>query len=151
MVLHEMVMPIAAAKQKIIDLSYEYVEHLMKIVIFGDSTNDLYHWEQEIANFISQVNDIIIKPNSKKLTTEFYRDYFFLGQGDNLSDIKLFISIWERKEGKYYPSFDLNDIIYENLLTIMVDFADYFSPILSTKNNHSKNYFFNKILEYFEI
>ena len=92
----EIAMPLAMAKQKISDLSYGYIEHVMKCVVFQDTTQDLFHWEQEIVNFIAQVNNIVVKPDSKKLSSSYYRDYFFLGQGDELEDMKLFISMWKR-------------------------------------------------------
>ena len=145
-----MAMPLATAKQKISDLSYEYIEHVMKCVVFQDTTQDLFHWEQEIANFISQVNNIVVKPDSKKLSSSYYRDYFFLGQGDELEDMKLFVSMWKRREGKYYPSFEVTEGLCSQLLEACIDLADYFSPLVSRKNTYSKAYFLSKIIEYFE-
>lgn len=145
-----MAMPLATAKQKISDLSYEYIEHVMKCVVFQDTTQDLFHWEQEIASFIAQVNNIIVKPDSKKLSSSYYRDYFFLGQGDELEDMRLFISMWKRREGKYYPSFEVTESLCGRLLEVCTDLADYFSPLVSKKNTYSKAYLLSKIVEYFE-
>lgn len=148
--LNEMAMPLAAAKQKVLDLSYEYAEHVMKCVVFRNTTRDLFHWEQEISNIISQVNMITVKPHSRKLDSDYYRDYFFLGQGDEVTDIDLFFSLWKKKEGKYYLNFAVTKGLCTQLLETFVDFADYFSPLLARKNNLSKTYFLGKIVDYFE-
>ena len=57
----EIAMSLGEAKARLESIESQYFNHVIKCVVYGDSTGDLYHWEQEIANFLNLANSIRIK------------------------------------------------------------------------------------------
>lgn len=147
---HEMSMPISAAKARIEGFTLPYIDHIIRCVVFNNTTNDLIHWENEIATYISKVNDITVKPKAEKFSKQFYVENFFLYWGDEVIDYNIALFDFQRREGKYYPNFEITDQLSNKVFEVVKDFSDYFSVIVSAKNSHTKQYFLHKIVEYFD-
>lgn len=65
---HEMSMPISAAKARIEGFTLPYIDYIIRCVVFSNTTKDLFHWENEIATYVSKVNDITVKPKAEKFS-----------------------------------------------------------------------------------
>lgn len=148
--IHEMSMPIPAAKARIKGFALPYIDHIIKCVVFGNTTEYLFYWENEIATYISKVNDIIVKPKAEKFSKQFYIENFFLYWGDEVIDYNIALFDFQRREGKYYPSFKITDQLSNEVFEVVKDFSDYFSAIVSVKNSHAKYYFLHEIVKYFD-
>ena len=56
------------AKIRVKGFSDVLPEHIIKCVVYGNTTNDLHHWVcVELCGFLSIVNDITVRPHNKKL------------------------------------------------------------------------------------
>lgn len=148
-VLLEMAMSLGEAKARLESLEAQYFNHVIKCVIFGDSTNNLYHWEQEIANFLNLANSIKIKSGTGKPSEKFYRDYFFYAWGDEITDYESGLEYFKVKNGNKYPDFEIIEDLIGKVFEAVSDFAEYFSPLFSKANNITKPKIFSKIDEYF--
>ena len=128
----------------------EYSNHLIKCVVFGNSTGNLSHWSDEIAEYLDDINSIRMKPNNKKVRDDYLHDYFFLASGDSELDYRLVLKAFQKKSAYKYPDFEITSNLVKRAYNVFLDFADMFSPILSKNNSCDKEWFKNKILNYFE-
>ena len=128
----------------------EYSDHLLKCIVFGDSTNNLKHWSDEIAEYLDEINSIKIKPNNKKVRENYLYDYFFLASGDVELDYQILLKSFQNKHGKKYPKFDITSVLVSKAYNTFLDFADMFASVLSKNNDYDKEWFKNKIIDYFE-
>lgn len=146
----EMALPLAVAKERLTNNAKQYFYHLFKCVIFGDSTGDLYHWEQEIANYLDIVNDIKIKGNNGKPSIKFYEDNFFYYFGDEVEDYRGGLEDFKSRIGKKYPPFEVTEKLYNKVFRVVQDFALYFANTFARNNDLNKINILNKIEDYFE-
>lgn len=149
MILNEMAISRQQALSVVDSYVVEYSNHLLKCIIFKNTTNTLNHWISEISNYFNEINNIKIKPDNKKMREDYLYDYFFLASGDVEDDYSIIVKAFQLKEGKKYPKFKITKELIEEIYNTFLDFANYFAPILSRKNNYNKNWFQLKILEYF--
>ena len=148
--LNEMAVFRAVAIDKIGAESVQYYKHVLKIIIYGDSTGNLYHWAGEVAQCLSKVNDIIVKPTGKKLKPQDYLDCFLLGAGDTVTDYEDDLRFVQQEFKAKYPPFTVTPELSQRSYQAFIDLADYFAPILSSTNNYSKEWFRSKVVEYFK-
>lgn len=127
-----------------------YFEHLCKAVLYKNSTNNLYHWLGEIAQCLSDVNNIILKLSNNKLDPETIEAKFLLARGDSLREYEIHIDILKKRLFKKYPKIQITQELIEEVFTTFIDLNDFLKPILASKNNHDKEWFRNKLVEYFE-
>ena len=146
----EMALPLAVARERLINNAKQYFYHLFKCVIFGNSTGDLYHWEQEIANYLNIINNIKIKGNNSKPSVKFYEDNFFYYFGDEMEDYRGGLEDFKSRIGKRYPSFEVTEELYSKVFRVVQDFALYFANIFARENNFNLIKISNKIEEYFK-
>ena len=147
--LTEMAVLLSKAKETLIRNARPYFIHLFKCVIFGNTTNNLLHWEKELSSYLSIVNDITIKGSNKKPSIEMYEDYFFYYFGDERHDYIGNLEDFKLHEGRSYPDFDITSKLVDNVFDVVQDFALYFASIFSKKNDLAKDEIMYKVIEYF--
>ena len=150
MFINEMVMSRQQALSIVDSYVVEYSNHLLKCVIFGNSTNNLNHWADEIAEYLDYINSIKIKPNNNKVRENYLYDYFFLASGDVEFDYQIVLKSFQNKHGKKYPKFEITSSLVSKTYNTFLDFADMFASVLSKNNSYDKEWFKNKILNYFD-
>lgn len=147
--LYEMAIDRKKALSKLEDKSDTYFTHIMKILIYKNTTGNAFHWIREIAGVLNDVNDIIPKAGYK-LSKKDYEDNFLLAYGDNLRDFEIVLDdTFKKNMMKKYPKFNITPNLILLTYNTMTDLAEYFSPILSTKNEYTKEKFQQKLIEYF--
>lgn len=146
----EMALPLAVAKERLTNNAKQYFYHLFKCVVFGNSTGDLYHWEQEIANYLNIINNVKIKGSNNKPSVKFYEDNFFYYFGDEVKDYKGGLEDFKLRIGKKYPPFEVTEELYTKVFEVVQDFAIFFANNFAKNNNLNEIRISNKIEEYFE-
>ena len=146
----EMAIPLAVVKERLTNNAKQYFYHLFKCVVFGNSTGDLHHWEQEIANYLNIVNDVKVKGNNNKPSTKFYEDNFFYYLGDEAEDYRGGLEDFKNKIGKKYPPFEVTEELYDKVFGVVQDFATFFANHFARDNNLNIIKISNLIEEYFE-
>ncbi|MGI0076444.1 MAG: hypothetical protein ACREAU_03455 [Nitrosopumilaceae archaeon] len=80
------------AWMKITGISYPLSEHVIKLLIFPYSL-DRKHWIKEINGWLRPIQDIILKPQNRRLAFIEYRDWLFdepeLNPADLIRHIKI--------------------------------------------------------------
>lgn len=148
--LTEMAMPKKEVMNKISTFSDLIMEHIIKCVVYGDSTKDFSHWIIEISNFLSIINDYKVKSCSGKLKYEEYlKCVFYDSQGDEEQDMRQNLRVF--KLHKSYPDFDITSSMISQLWGVFSRIAKECSTIFADKNNTFKaDDFRNLILDIFE-
>lgn len=119
-------------------------EHIAKCVMYGDSLGiDKYnHWvEHEIATWLSDANDILVKPFNKKLKPHDYQSTLFAGLGDDKVDARVALHELQRRNNKStepYPYVEVDDKMIEKMFEVSGLIVKTFVPILSDTNSLSK-------------
>ena len=103
-----------------------------------------------MAQCLFKVNALIVKPAGKKLKPQDYLDCFLLGAGDTLTDYEDDLRFVQKEFETNYPQFTVTPELSQRTYQTFLDLADYFAPILSSDNHHNKEWFRNKIVEYFK-
>lgn len=132
-------------KKKMEARSDKLVEHLAKCAMYGDAlgTGKYNHWiEHEIANWISEINELVAKPDNKKLKPKFYENILFGGLGDDISDAKANLTdlqIYNSRKANPYPEVTIGKEMIDRMYKISQETLGKIVPILSTKNSFSKH------------
>lgn len=121
-------------------LSEALKNHVVKCVIYGKSLGEstYEHWIDEISEYLSIANDITIKPSSKKLKKDNYKNALFGAFGETLNDASIIVRVFRVTEGKNYPDFETSDNLYQRIYTAFQDLMNKTLPILITNNSKSK-------------
>lgn len=135
---------------KLNSLEDTYLEHICKIAMCGNSTGNMYHWIGEVAQCLFDANDTRLKQGGK-LEKEIISAEFLMATGDSFNECKPCIERVCKKLLRGYPTAKITEDVLEVAHTILVDFNEYFSGVLATKNSYDKNWFKNKLLEYFRL
>lgn len=120
------------------------VEHLAKCAMYGDGlgVGKYNHWiEHELANWISEINELISKPDNKKLKSKFYEELLFGGLGDDISDAKANLTdlqLYNGKKSNPYPFVNIDSEMISRMYKISQEMFGKIVPILSTKNSYTK-------------
>lgn len=142
------------AKTRVKGFSDVLPEHIIKCVVYGNTTNDLHHWVcVEICDFLSIVNDITVRPHDKKLKPKDIRSWLFGAMGDSRNEASILLRTFnlKNKRTKEYPDFDVTEVmidtVYYAFRTIISDTL----PILTTKNNLKKEDFIPYVCKALQI
>lgn len=131
-------------KKKMKTRSDKIVEHLAKCAMYGDSLGPgkYNHWiEHELATWISEINELVSKPDGKKLKLKFYQDILFGALGDSRADAKANLTdlqIYNSRKSNPYPKVEIDDDMVDRMCIISENMLGKIAPILSTKNNFNK-------------
>lgn len=133
------------AVSKMSSLSDRIEEHLLKCLVYKDSINDYRHWvDDELATWISLVNDITIKPKDKKLKAMDYQSNLFGGLGDTYADANFALHLFRsnhadsRKCKEPYPYFDITNELISATLDAFMDVQSTLCKVLAKKNDLDK-------------
>lgn len=120
-------------------VSKEVAMHIAKCVMYGNSLGRYDHWIHELAIWISDGNDMVCKPNDKKLKSEDYEDSIFGFLGDARSDAKVNLHELQRYNKKFedesYPYVEDDDEMIDRMFNASQLIIRKLVPIMSVKNN----------------
>lgn len=143
-----MATPRAKAISLMQGLEDEINEHIIKAIVYENTTGNLEHWIEEIAEWLYQIDQIEVKPHSKKLREKDYCNNAFGCFGDAVSDAGVYLTSFRvntAKKGKVYPDFTVTDKLQERLFTAWSMFLKTFPPIFATKNTYTKQDFIRMV------
>ena len=123
------------------------VEHIVKCVIYRNSTDSLDHWVKEICNYFAAANKITVKPNDRKLKSSDYMVTVFASMGDSRIDAEYAIlEFYARNEHTHeYPEFEVTEELVDSTFDAYNSIKDYMIPILTTNNNYKAMDFYPTI------
>lgn len=144
-----MSMELGKAKKKIDSLSDIILEHVCKCVLYRNKTNDYRHWiYDEIATWISYINDVTIKPANKKMKAKDYANHLFGGFGDSYADARLNLNLEYnrcRKAKEQYPEVEITHDMITDMVNISNQLTSEFSELLSSNNDLTKEEIGNRV------
>lgn len=123
-------------------LSAPIIEHIIKCAVYENTTNNLNHWIEEIADYLDEANSIEVKTSASKLKEKDYLQNLFYYQGENKKDIR--VQLINFRRNKNYSNYEITQELINKVTNIFQAIAIQASNILATKNNnYSKNGFIN--------
>lgn len=78
------------AKDDIHNLNYQVLTHLVKIMLWKNTTGDLSHWAQELTAWLYPLANIKVKTKSGKLSQRDYEKNLFDPKAETLEEFKDF-------------------------------------------------------------
>ena len=140
------------AKAEAIERASKYssaiIEHLIKILVYGDiRQDDVAHWIGEIATWLKSVDRISVKPTNRRLKPNVIRDTLFRSMGDELGDYldSLEAFQYDNRRGKFnysdktsYPEVEPTIECAGDLMNMCLDLIEEATPLLSDKYEHSR-------------
>lgn len=124
----EMAMPRNVAKKKIERLAETTCEHVLKCIVFEDTTNNLNHWIVEVATNCTLCGNMTLKPKNNKFSEKEYRKLLFESNFEDKDNVELMLKFYHQKWKQSYPSFkvtpELIDKVYysaNELIDAVVD------------------------------
>ncbi len=143
----DMAKELSKAKKDIISQTEPFAEHYLKCVLYKNSTNDFNAWLNTLLNILIYVNNIEVKPDSRKLSSEWLNENFFKGELNSINDIKAFMAKFNL-DGFKDISNEVNDRILNDILLEYNSMSHELLKIISIENNANKATF-KEIIERF--
>ena len=146
----------ARSRKKVIELieglQTIYEEHLLKCVIYGNSTDNVWHWAGEVAEVLVQVNGMKAKTSSGKLSSQDYIDNLLLASGEFDYEYKENLKHFQFKYKYKYPKFEITDKLVENTVDLFKYMALKYSKYLNNpKYVANKDFIRQDILDFLEL
>ena len=131
------------AVSRISGISKSFTEHIVKAVVYKNTTDNLKHWVDEISEYLSIVNDITVKPKDKKLKVADISRSLFGEFGDARNDANIILRSFalEVRHSKEYPDFIVTDDLTNALYFAFQLIYSETLPILTVKNSYTKDDF----------
>lgn len=142
--IYAMSMDRSRALKRIDGFSEVLPEHIIKCVVYGNTTNDLHHWVcHEICGYLGIVNEITVRPNDKKLKASDYASSLFGFMGDAWNDAYVALGTYalENERSKQYPAFEVTDELVDRVFFAFQSIITDTVPIFTTKNNMKREDF----------
>lgn len=139
----------ADEKKKVLDTLYNYARtlatHVIKCVVYGNSTGDYDHWLQEITNYIWDANNLKPKKGTVIRPVQ-YQTSLFAWIGDEPNDAHRELKTFKRLRVKTgdYPEFEITQNLYFNLYHCYNELAKSCSKKLSKFKSRAEVYSFVK-------
>lgn len=134
-------------------------EHVIKIIVYGDIRREqIPHWITEIAEWIYDASTITVKPNNRKLKPRDIEYTTFSAMGDEVRDYERDLKAFrlDNKRGKFnyedkksYPDFEVTRQLSETLMNCCFDIMEHIIPMLTGKQDHSREEYRVKLTEIF--
>lgn len=125
-------------------LSETLMFHMVKCIVYGNSTGDYDHWiEDEISSYLASANDVRMKPNNKKPKLDSFNRYLFGMLGDSVQDSGVCIATfraWNEKKKKY-PEFIQTKEMAQRLYKATQNLKRLVLPLLGSKNDYDMDDF----------
>jgi hypothetical protein len=119
--LFEMAFDRQTAKNKVVDLSPQIFDHLLKIWVL-DSPQSSQHWRNEIDNWLGQIDKIYLKSSKKKPSSEDLYNWLIFDSAPYYSEeyISKTIGKWVRGNYKGINIRDHNaDVVLNQILSVI--------------------------------
>jgi hypothetical protein len=139
----------AKSRKKLISTLDAYdeliVEHLAKCAMYCNSLpGDKYnHWiEDELATWLSDVNDSVCKQNNGKLKKKQYAEGLFGGLGNSEVDARINLRLLQEHNKKAkdpYPYVEIDEAMISRMHIISEQVIQKFVPILASRNTIDKD------------
>ena len=136
------------SKEKLSNYNDPLVEDIIKIVVYGDTTNNLNHWISQTGLWLSKINNVKFDGDKKFKSYIYINEVFDKAFGNSKDDSEneiVYFQVknasgrtWDRKQ---YPEFELTQDMVDKVFKISQEFTNIFSKIFETKNNYDVNYF----------
>ena len=123
-------------------------EHLVKCVVYKNTTQNLYHWVNELAEYFRVINELQVKKLGK-LKEKEYLNYLTQYFGENITDCLSILDIFKLSNKNKYPGFETNEELATNLFSVYTNLFNEVSKIFAIKKNNYSKKDFNMLI--FEI
>ena len=146
----------ARSRKKVIELieglQTVYEEHLLRCVIYGNSTGNVWHWAGEVAEVLVQVNSMKAKTSSGKLSSQDYIDNLLLASGEFDYEYKENLKHFQFKYKYKYPKYEKTDKLIENTVYLFKKKKKKYSKYLNNpKYVANKDFIRQDILNFLEL
>lgn len=132
----------SSAINRLEHLSTPFYEHICKCVLYGDSSGYYNHWvDDELANWLTQVNNLTIKGN-KKLKAKDYLNSFLRDFGDDYSDARINLTAFALSNRGKYPAVRTDSYI-TNMYEVSQSIISELPSILASNNSLNQRDFIN--------
>lgn len=117
----------------------EITENIIKLNLYSDSI-DKQHCIDELSTWFSDINSVYLKPKGNKLNREEYDDLVFGEFGDDISDVRSCIHVWQirNRRSKKYPDIDVGEEIVDKTFLSVAKIKSYLLNIFCSKNSISR-------------
>lgn len=137
------------AETKIEALSEQINNHIIKCVVYRNSTNDLQHWiYDELTTWFDYINNIDVKTKSGKLSERSFDSILFSEFGENPKDAEFNLVVFRAsvaKLGTEYPDFQITRNLAKKLNDVYTEIRTTFLPIFTKKNNYTRVDIYNML------
>lgn len=124
------------------------MRHMIKCIVYGNTTGNYDHWINEISDYLEIANDVRMSPKNKKPDWDMFNTYLLGELGDTELDAKVIIAEFSkdnekaiRMGKKHYPRFDPTYDMAVRLSKAVGRLKQLIRPILCNKNNYTKDGF----------
>ena len=131
--------------KKISAKSETIMEHLIKCVVYENTTNDLEYWIDEIATNLSRINFYEAKTKTSRLEYNDYLENVFYKQGSTERDMKS--NLWDFEDNKNYPNFTTTNELAHKLFVVFKFLAENCCEIFVDKNNTFEKVHFKGLIK----
>lgn len=135
------------AEKKVESISDRINEHIIRCVVYKNTTNDLQHWiYDELTTWFDYINRIELKTKSGKFTEKSLDDILFGEFGDAVTDAEFNLALFRAnvaKNGEEYPDFQVTVQLATELRSVYDEIRTTFMPIFTKKNNYSRTDIYN--------
>jgi hypothetical protein len=127
-------------------------EHIIKCVVYKNTTGNLWHWvHDELATWFDAINQTYVKGNgSGKLKEKDYADNVFGWFGDAFGDARINLSSFRvgvAELGNVYPDFEITYELQRELFEVDQAILSTFPKIFSQNNSLTKEDLFQMLWE----
>lgn len=119
-------------------------EHIAKIGLFGNTTDNLYHWIGEIAEYLDVICDYSVKTKSGRLKSSDYVRVFD-GFGENYRDTKSLLKFYALKFKDKYRKVEVTDEMADCTYEFVQKLKQYVSTEFPKANYPTKDQIKNTV------
>ena len=135
----EMAMPRDVAKKRIERLADTTCEHLLKCIVFKNSTGNLNHWIVEVSTNFTLCGNITLKPKNNKFTEKEYRKIVFESNFEDKENVELILKFYHAKWSNEYPEFTVTTELVEEVYAIANEIVDEVVDLFLQKTHYERD------------
>lgn len=150
--INEMAFSKSDVELKISDRSADLCEHILKCVVYKDTTGNFYHWfHDEICPKLEYVSSLEVKTKSGKLKEGVYNNILFRAAGDSVRDSKsnLLEFRMNNMSKQQYPDFRVTDRLAEYLYDTISQVREIVCPMLAERKAYTSDEFYDRLFHTF--
>lgn len=124
-------------------------EHIVKILVYGDTSNNLDHWVTEISAWLTHISSMKIKTKTGKLKAQEYYNLLFGSIGEDEHDITVMLKFMQTElcVKKSYPKFEVTVDLVNRSYKLLNNLGNKVSFMLADKQIYNSIAFSNIIHE----